>query len=244
MSLMRFYESVLYQQRFTSVTAKVALAAVLYLVAMGNKYPGNRLILGVLVAQLIVASLLATGGGIGGVVLALSGLTAAALVGWLFVPPQPEFQVVPSEENGAWKPLALAGFAVAFFYPFIESHIEGFWNAVYTPMGLIPQPSFLAVMILAAQSEDARVKLVGRIVAGLSIVVGITDLLGGVRLSGTVMLAAASGFIAREIVAGLQFAKENVEAEPARRRAAGPASPRPVAPAKPAEKPKSKKWDI
>jgi hypothetical protein len=203
-------------------------------------------------AQLVVAGALASGVGGAPILISLVSFAAALMLASLFIPPEPAFEPLPSEDHPGRRYGVLLAFLACFLYPFLASPVRGIWNLVHTPMGLVPQPTLGVFLLLAIQSSTGRVRQAGCVIAGLALVMAVVDLLGGYRVSAAIMAFAGGGFLITEFITRTKFIdrSEPVDEPPVVPKPtkslppATPSAPRQAPATRKESKPSGKSWDI
>jgi hypothetical protein len=193
------YQSLLFVYRHATVMPKVAILAVLYLVATGNRYPGFQFITAVMALQLLVSGILSMGAGWGPGVVALSAIAACLALLPLLMHPEVEWTVLPGSDS-AWHWPAWLAIGGAILFPFLGDR-PSFWNTVvYAPMAVIPHGTISLALILATQSPNPRVTTAGWVFAAAGLLIAGVDLLGGFVLSPLFIVGCVGAFVTSRIL--------------------------------------------
>ncbi len=208
-SLHEYYRSVAIVHGVTAIIAKMSLAVALWLVAAGNQKPGYRLLTGVFLCHFLTASLLAVGSTWYAAPVLMVALAMAAAAAYSLVK-EPEVAWIPVPDSEIWRPLAWIGYAVAMFLPLWTIRSLG-RPIVYSPIGILPHQTLLALLILSASSGNVGSRVIRIAVAPATIVLGLVDVFMGDRIIGIVLLVASAAYIASRLIPGLRMVEFSAE---------------------------------
>lgn len=232
-----FYRDLIFLQGPTALVAKVSLLLVLYLVHSGNERPGFRLLTSVLLAHFLIAAYLTTGSKGAVLFLPMLSLAMAAAAGYSLAKEPVRWVVLPGE----WRGLYLAGYLLAFWFPFWPN--QGPLAAIlFSPMAALPHQSLLVLLVLSMASGGSGPVALRWTGAGVAAILGIIECVAGWWPRGAILLLA-SGVCLATHPAWRKRADPSPDQEPSR----APAQAPPVRPATPSDPPQEgtpRKWDI
>ena len=193
--LLAYYQQATIVHQFTGLIGKVTLAVVLGAVAGGNRTPGHAILTSVLGVHLLIAAWLGfsigSDDGIGTMVgrawLPLSVIAfvcGACLLGSLAAP-EGEWRTRHAHPAVHW--LAWGLIVWAFLFPVFRGF--GFKSILFSPMGVLPQPTLLVACALVMLSMPHAHRLIAWSAALGAIAMGIVDILAGVQSSWVLILA-------------------------------------------------------
>lgn len=191
-SLIELYRFIAATQMPSAIPAKMSLLVALYLVQTGNIYPGRKLLTAVLLAHFAMSGWIALGYGGAIALLTLTSFGLVAAAGYSLSQESHVWKVLP--ESDLWRWVVIFGYAAAFLIPFDSS--PSLWKrALYSPMATLPQPTLLALLVLASVSVKTGPKtfiiaaaVAGGIIGLLDVAIG-NPTFGSAILVGTIVLA-------------------------------------------------------
>lgn len=147
--LENYYWTMVMQHAPSGFVARIPLLVMLYLVATGNVTPGRRFLTIVFAAHFAMSSLMAVTVGGEVRIVALVSFALFVACAWFAWREETAWKILP--DGGILRALVIAGYTIAFVYPFWR-FLSWWAGPFFSPMGVVPHQSLLALLVLCAVS--------------------------------------------------------------------------------------------
>lgn len=245
--LENYYWTMVMQHAPSGFVSRIPLLLFLYLVATGNERPGRRFLTIVFAAHFGLSALM--GAAVGGEVRLIALLSAAlfGVCGWYSWREETAWKVLP--DGSVLRTLAIIGYTIAFIYPFWR-FLSWWAGPFFSPMGVLPHQSLLALLVLLAVTGRAAPRPLVYTAIICSLVLAAVDL--ALTTQPWAVVVALAGLVAL-VVSLLPTGQATVEGGDSAQEAAPPSkgtgdAEKPAGKAPPAARPPKgkpgRKWDL